>query len=158
TAVTIWSGIWFNSQNFSLKTSVIIGCSLMVLGKSLSLLFPKYLPISKPLWTPTFVMASSGWSILKYTLVKLSLPYIPSIIIQSLNNVGQKSLEVYFAGEFFYVLLTMGENKSLWFKAKNTLTSLFKNENISRAILTTIFDVSLVGLAAFFTKYDVKFR
>lgn len=151
TAVTIWSGSWFmrNSSRFSDLQMLLLGSGLLGSGTLLAKLFPAYAPISKPLWTPAFVLASNGWTILKYLLVKLSLPRLPVAVSNTLAVVGRCNLETYFLGEILLLTLKyeIGEDrKSLWGVVQSWLNRLF-SPVVTQLLLTVAFDASLISFA-----------
>ncbi|KAG0687275.1 hypothetical protein C6P40_002574 [Pichia californica] len=150
TSVTIWSGSWFmrNSGNFSNIETFLLGSGLLSSGLVLSKISPEYMPISKPLWSPTFVLTSNGISILKYLMLKVTIPYFPTVLKNLLSIVGKHSMEVYFLGEI--VLLGLKycpkNGSSLWNRMESLLNKVLP-KGITQGILTVGFDISLVCFA-----------
>jgi len=66
-----------------------------------------WLPLSKPLWTPPFLLQTTGITLLSWTMASLydfpSLPYIPGL--PTLETMGRKSLEIYLAAEILQEFL-----------------------------------------------------
>ena len=60
-----------------------------------------YLPMSKPLWTPPFVIQTVGITLISWLLASLIdvYPSIPIPGIRLLEAMGRRSLEVYLAAE-----------------------------------------------------------
>lgn len=150
TAVTIWSGSWFmqNSPRFTDTQVFLLGAGLLGSGTLLTRVAPNYAPISKPLWTPTFVLASNGWTILKYLLVKVAIPYLPLAVTNALAVVGKCNLETYFLGELSLLALRyeFAEGRSFWTIARSWLYK-FCSPAVSQLLLTAAFDASLVAFA-----------
>jgi predicted acyltransferase len=159
TSVTIWSGSWFIQQNFTNLQTFLVGSSFLITGISLKSLSPNYFSISKPLWTPSFVLTSNGWNILKYLFVKLSIPYLPTSIENLLSLVGRYSIEVYFIGEILLLLLKFEYRgkKSIWKFCEYKLSNVF-GKGTSQTILTILFDATLIGFAALCNTYGWKLR
>lgn len=151
TSITIWSGYYFmqNKEKLTNFQNFLVGIGLFASGNLLSKAFPNLFPISKPLWTPTFILTSNGISILKYLLLKVSIPFLPELAKNILAVVGKQSMEVYFLGEILLLVLKY-ENKtsktSIWNKLELYLNKVFST-NISKTILTVAFDISLIGFA-----------
>lgn len=148
TSVTIWTGSWFMQQQFTNLQTLLFGSSSIIAGLLLSKILPSYFPISKPLWSPSFVLLSNGWSILKYLLIKISIPYLPISIKNLLSIVGKYSMEVYFLGEILLLGLKYesSKNKSMW-KLIETNLSRILTPKLAQVLLTIAFDVSLIGFA-----------
>lgn len=161
TTITIWSGSWFMQQNFNNLQTFLFGSCFLSSGLILSKISPNYFPISKPLWTPAFILTSNGWSILKYLLVKVSIPYLPKCITTMLSVVGKHSMEVYFLGELLLLLskYEFQKGKSLWTMLESWLLHIFPNKSaFSLTILTVAFDAALVGFALVCNSYKWKIR
>lgn len=161
TTITIWSGSWFMQQNFDNLQTFLVGSSFLSSGFILSKISPTYFPISKPLWTPAFILTSNGWNILKYLLVKVSIPYLPTSITSLLSVVGNQSMEIYFLGELLLLLskYEFQSGKSLWTICESWLSSVFYNRRgIAQTILTVAFDAALVAFACVCNSYNWKIR
>lgn len=108
TALSMVIGNIFISQRLSYSALQQVGgaASMIALGEVLHVSLPKYAPISKDLWSPSFVLVTSGTSILKYVAVEALVPYLPEGIRMVLEAVGRRSLEIYILS----MLATMGLN------------------------------------------------
>jgi predicted acyltransferase len=116
TSVSIWMGAWYASSKLSARDSLIAGMSSISAGFALARLFPKYAPISKPYWSPTFTLIAGGVSIVKYAAVGLIAPHLPEQVAYGLSCVGRRSLEVYFSSALLHsVLRRLGVD--CWFKS-----------------------------------------
>ncbi|ANB14762.1 hypothetical protein AWJ20_2369 [Sugiyamaella lignohabitans] len=105
TSVTMWLGSWYISSKLSPIESLLTGGSLASLGILLSKAFPQYVPISKPYWSPTFTLVAGGYSIVKYSLIELAIPYLPDFISYGLECLGRRSIEVYFSSAILHSIL-----------------------------------------------------
>lgn len=151
TTVTIWLGSWFISQNFNYKIIPFIGFSFILFGRLLSNAFPNMYPVSKPLWTPSFTLQTTGYSILNYCISNWLCLILPTSISNSIQLMGQYSLENYFFGELLLVGLKESYVRSsgvtLWDKIKSFFKFKFPFTNIDMSpyIMTSIFNVVLLG-------------
>lgn len=148
TSVTVWSGYWFAQANLSLNQSILLGMICMGIGYLSSRLIPKYFPISKPLWTPSFTMVSSGWSMFKFGLLQMLSPFIPSYIMRSLKIFGSHSMEIYFVGELLMIGLKhpLQSGKSVWHYCLDKLNRGL-TPRLSQATMTCLFEAILMGVA-----------
>jgi predicted acyltransferase len=112
TAVSMLIGRSFESQNLDLSQKLVASIGMITVGEAAHLLIPKYAPISKSLWTPSFVLVSSGISILKYLALDAVIPYLPTAIQNLLQAVGKRSLEVYAISTLLTLLLKLGGEQS----------------------------------------------
>jgi len=64
-------------------------------------LFQIFLPLSKPLWTPPFLLQTIGVTLLSWLLASLIdiYPSLPVPGVRLLETMGRRSLEVYLAAE-----------------------------------------------------------
>lgn len=95
TAVNMLVGQSAISANVSASQRLIGSLILIAVGQSLHIFIPKYAPLSKPLWTPSFALVTSGYSLLKLLLVQLITPHLPKPVEDFLGSIGQRSLEMY---------------------------------------------------------------
>ena len=93
------------SENSTLRSRIAFYITLLL--ASLILIHPLpsllgfYLPMSKPLWTPPFVIQTVGMTLISWLLASL-IDLYPSISIPGvrlLEAMGRRSLEVYLAAE-----------------------------------------------------------
>lgn len=159
TSVTIWSGYYFMQQSFSNLQTFLIGVGSLGLGLLTTKISSNYFPVSKPLWTPSFVLTSNGWSILKYLAIKSLVPYLPLNVRDTLAIVGRHSMEVYFLGEFLLLALKyeFREDNSIW-KILESGFNKFSKPNFTKAILTLSFDALLVWFAYWCHSNGLKIR
>ena len=113
TAVSMQIGRSFEDQNLTVSQKIIASLGMITVGEALHLLLPKHAPISKSLWTPSFLLVTSGVSVLKYLAVERAIPYLPSTIQTMLLAVGKRSLEVYIVSTLLTMLLKFGGEQSL---------------------------------------------
>lgn len=158
TCVTIWSGYWFSRLNFSTVQSFLVGAGSFSLGKLLAHLFPKMMPISKPLWTPSFVLTSNGVTIVKYALLKALLPYLPTAIVENIAIFGKYSMEIYFIGELLLMALKypIGQ-RSIWQHIKINCNKIF-SPFITETLLISSFNLTLIGIARLCDNYSLRIR
>ncbi|KXL50471.1 MAG: hypothetical protein FE78DRAFT_132171, partial [Acidomyces sp. 'richmondensis'] len=95
TAVSMLVGRSFGEQKLLASQRIMRGVGLIAAGEALHFVLPKFAPISKGLWTPSFMLVTSGVSILKFLLVEKVLPYLPVAVQNLLEAVGKRSLETY---------------------------------------------------------------
>lgn len=114
TAVSMIVGRAFEQKRFFRSESIVEGLGMIAVGEALHYFLPKYAPISKSLWTPSFVLVSSGISILKYFAMDAAYPYLPEIVKSVLEAVGRRSLEVYVVSSLLTMLLKYGGERSLF--------------------------------------------
>lgn len=116
TATSMLIGRSFTSsqknQNLSAAQKALVATTMITLGETLHYLLPKYAPISKSLWTPSFVLVTSGISILKYLAVEKIIPYLPLAFGNLLSDVGKRSLEVYVSSAVLTALFKIGGEQS----------------------------------------------
>ncbi|KAH3898655.1 uncharacterized protein SCODWIG_03813 [Saccharomycodes ludwigii] len=158
TSVTLWSGIWYARMKLDVNQSLMVGSSLLAGGKLLAFLSPNYFPVSKPLWTPSFTMISTGWSILKYSFLKMGISFLPKYVQSLLSIVGRQNMEVYFMGEILLLLLKYKQNKkSIWGYCYQKLGNYLPDWWV-QFFLTSSFNMTLVLFAVFCNKYRLKIR
>lgn len=122
TAVSMIVGQVFAAQKFTTREYGFGAVGMITVGEALHFLLPKYAPISKVLWTPSFVLVTSGISILKYLLVNAALPYLPAAVTSALSFVGRRSLEVYVLSTLATMGLKYGGSKSIWARSTATMS------------------------------------
>lgn len=161
TAVSIWSGAWFsNNVAFTNWQTLLLGSGFFSAGYLISKILPNYFPMSKPLWSPAFVLATNGVTILKYLLLKVSMPYLPNVVSHVLAVVGRHSLEVYFLGEITLLGLKYKPavgGKSIWTRIESFL-SKYLPRGLTQTLLTVAFDAALVGFALLCNSKGWKIR
>lgn len=159
TSVTLWTGYYIGNNRFSDKALILSGLLQFAMGKCLSLFSPRFMPLSKPLWTPSFVLITNSISIFKGMLLKKCLAYAPAVVVNSLAAVGRQSLEVYFIGEITLLLLKFnnGAGTSIWNIAEHLLTK-YMPKNLANTALLVLFDIFLVGSAFACSKWNLRLR
>lgn len=96
TAVSMWFGGWVNYYKPSFNEGFVTSLSLMSMGYMTSYAFPHAFPVSKPFWTLSFTMVTSGLSLLKYIVAKVIVQYVPLRPVQVL---GRHSLAAFVLSE-----------------------------------------------------------
>jgi predicted acyltransferase len=112
TAISMQIGRWFEDRNLTVLQKAVASIGMITVGEAFHFLLPKYASISKSLWTPSFVLVTSGISILKYLALEGALPYLPTTIKSLLVAVGNRSLEVYAISTLLTMLLRIGGQQS----------------------------------------------
>lgn len=120
-ALSMLSGYLFQSYNLSMERSVVSGLGMIGLSLGLHTFLPAYAPISKSLWTPTFVLQSTGVSILKYTAMEALIPHLPQDVRYVLSCVGRRTLETFILSTLVQMGLQYGSD-SIWQRVKRALT------------------------------------
>ncbi|KAH8892712.1 hypothetical protein GQ53DRAFT_745795 [Thozetella sp. PMI_491] len=125
TAVSMLVGqLFVEASDLDIWHKAAVALGAIATGETLHGLLPKYAPISKSLWTPSFVLVSSGVSILKYLAVEAGLPYLPAGVQGLLQAVGRRSLEVYIVSTILTVLLGMAKRQPTGAKSLSWLESV----------------------------------
>lgn len=114
TAVSMLVGQSFIEQNLTVPQKLMASVGMISVGEALHFLLPKYAPISKSLWTPSFVLVTSGVSILKYLALEKAIPYLPPTIQDLLLAVGKRSLEVYVVSTLLTMSFKLGGQQSIF--------------------------------------------
>lgn len=108
TMVTMLTGKYFQQQGGSATQKALTAVTLITTGEALSALLPKYAPMSKSFWTPSFVLVTSGYSILKYLALEHLIPQLPLFVRDLLIAAGQRPLESYIISYLFRELYKTG--------------------------------------------------
>jgi predicted acyltransferase len=124
TAVSMVIGRAFEQCTMVPSEKIAAAIGMITAGESLHYLVPKYAPISKSLWTPSFVLATSGYSILKYLAVQAATPYLPAVVQDVLQAVGRRSLEVYVVSTLLSMLIRAGGDRSILSRAMRLIGSV----------------------------------
>ncbi|KAH8680794.1 hypothetical protein BX600DRAFT_445069 [Xylariales sp. PMI_506] len=143
TAVSMIVGRSFTTANLTVLQKAITATSMVITGESLHFLAPKYAPISKGLWTPSFVLISSGISILKYLAVERAIPYLPVDVQDILQAVGRRSLEAYIISTLLTMLIRLGGEKSILKQGINKIGRI-----TGSAVADFIMSLGLTGTVA----------
>lgn len=154
TAITLDFGNKFASEILTLPQSLAVGVIAITSGFVLSKLFPKKLPMSKPYWTPSFVLAAGGFSIVKYACVAAAVPYLPEPVQYVLTCLGRRSLEVYLSGG---LLLSVANKFGLWKKLKSKLVDIL-GPRAGDLTICSLWQGLLAGLAVAYVKYGIKVK
>lgn len=143
TAVSMLIGRSFEQQRHPKSHMAVEAISMVAAGQALHYLLPKYAPISKSLWTPSFVLVTSGTSILKYLAVEALFPYLPDMIKSVLEAVGRRSLEVYVVSTLLTMMLKYGGDQSIFSRG-----ICFLKKVVGQAGSDFFMSLSLTGLVA----------
>jgi predicted acyltransferase len=139
-------------QGVSTSHKAVQAIGMIAAGEALHYLLPKYAPISKSLWTPSFVLVSSGTSVLKYLAVEAVFPYLPAVVRSVLEAVGRRSLEVYVVSTLLTMLFKYGGDQKSVFARGVTVLKKFVGQAASdflmSASLTAIVAASAVSLVS----------
>jgi len=113
TAVSMLVGRSFEEQKeLPASQKIMTGIGMIAAGEALHLMLPKFAPISKGLWTPSFLLVTSGVSILKYLVIENVHPYLPAAVRNLLEAVGKRSLETYAISTLLIMLFKLRGEKS----------------------------------------------
>jgi len=153
TAVSMLIGQAFQLQTLSKSQKALESIGMIAVGEALHFMLPKYAPISKSLWTPSFVLVTSGTSILKYLAVEAMVPYLPEVVQSLLVDVGRRSLEVYIISTILTMMARFGGNESIYSRGKRTIEKM-----AGRAGADFFMSLSLTGLVAASAKVMVSQR
>ena len=153
TAVTMLIGQAFQQQALSKSQKALESMCMIAVGEALHFLLPKYAPISKSLWTPSFVLVTSGTSILKYLVAEALVPYLPDVIQSLLSDVGRRSLEIYIISTILTIVAKYGGEKSLLSRGRQSLQTI-----LSQGGSDFLLSLGLTGLVAASAKFMVSQR
>ena len=153
TAVSMLIGQAFQLQTLSSSQKAMESIGMIAVGEALHYLIPKYAPISKSLWTPSFVLVTSGTSILKYLAVEALVPYLPEMVQSLLVDVGRRSLEVYVVSTLLTMMVKYGGNESIYSRGKRVFKKL-----VGQAGSDLFMSLTLTGLVAASAKVMVAQR
>ena len=151
TAVSMQIGRSFEDQNLTVSQKIIGSIGMIAAGETLHLLLPKYAPISKSLWTPSFLLVTSGVSVLKYLALERVIPYLPTTIQTLLLAVGKRSLEVYIVSQLLTMLLKLGGQQSCMNRGMRLIGSV-----VGPAGADFIMSLGLTGIVAASAKFMVS--
>jgi len=143
TAISFLIGRSFAHSTLSRSQKLLKSVGMIALGETFHYILPKYAPISKSLWTPSFVLVTSGTSILKYLAVEVLIPYIPETIQSLLEVVGKRPLEVYVVSTLLTMILKYGGEQSLFSRATR-----FSGKEFGRAMPDLVVSLGVVGTVA----------
>lgn len=155
TTVSMLIGREFELGRFSTVQKLLGSLAMIVIGEALHLYLPKYAPISKSLWTPSFVLVTSGLSILKYLIVQSCAPMMPEPLLRTLRCCGQRSLEVYLLSTILEIGLLHGGAASIWERSLSFM-SQYMTRTIADFILSTSFTAVMAGAAVFMVTCRIK--
>lgn len=154
TSVSMWFGAWYAQEQLDIASSIKAGSITMAAGTALSYLLPKYFPLSKPLWTPSFTLVTAGYSMVKYAAVSALLPYLPKSINYFLTCMGRRSIEVFFSSAVLHNVLNRW---NLWSRAKEYLAQ-YIGYRAAEFALVACNNALMVYLATIYVKYGVRIR
>lgn len=153
TAVSMLIGQVFTRQTSSTSEKILESIGMIAVGEAMHYTIPKYAPLSKSLWTPSFVLVTSGIAILKYLTVEALVPYLPEVVQSLLVDVGRRSLEVYVVSTLLSIMARYGGESSLLSRGKRSLKTL-----VGQAGSDFFISLSLTGLVAASAKIMVSQR
>lgn len=154
TSVTMWFGAWYAREKLDIAGSLKAGSLTMAAGTALAYLLPAYFPLSKPLWTPSFTLATAGYSMVKYAAVSAAVPYLPDWVNYLLTCMGRRSIEVFFSSAVAHNILNRW---NLWTKAKEFL-SQYIGYRASDFLLVGCNNALMMFLATVYVKYGIRIR
>lgn len=163
--LSLWSGAKFvsavTSTNMSAASALGLGIGSVCAGIGLAKLFPRHFPVSKRLWTPSFVFVTSGTSIIKYVLVGMLTTCLPEWVTYPLSCLGQRSLEIYFYGALVRKLLKSyrahtTKDGSYWMRMKRWLNRHLHREWLSDLMLVLGFEGLLTVVAVYLVKTGIR--
>lgn len=172
TAITMWTGAKFiqyiSSPSSSIVSAFALGTCSIGAGYGIAWALPNYMPLSKRFWTPSFVLVTSGTSVLKYVLGSLITNTLPTCIVHPIACMGQRSLDVYFCGGLLRkVLKEYGaqttKEGSLWMRMKRWLNNSpivtfidKKHEWAADLVLVLGVEVILASTAVYLVKTGMR--
>lgn len=166
--LTLWSGLKFEAAALSVRDSACVGLGLLAGGYTLARAVPWLFPLSRRYWTPSYVLATSGVSVLKYAAGRVAVGWCPAWLTYALSCVGQRSLEVSFYGVVLRKLLkeygaTTTAAGSAWMRGKRCLSVRvgracrgWWRDWMSDAVLVLGVEGVLVGAAVYLVRSGVR--
>jgi len=151
TAASMLIGQSFQKQTASTSEKALESIGMIAVGEALHYLLPKYAPISKSLWTPSFLLVTSGTSMLKYLAVEALVPYLPKLVQSLLVDVGRRSLEVYIVSTLLTIMVRYGGDRGLYSRGKRFLENV-----IGQASSELVMNLTITGLVAASAKFMVS--
>lgn len=134
----------------------VLGSSLMIIaGESLDHVFPLYCPLSKGLWTPSFVLVMGGYCVLKFVAIQAVTPFLPGPVQYVLECVGQRSLEVYLISYLLEVGLLHGGSRSLWNRGL-TVLARYSSRPVADLVLSTAFTGLMAATAVVLCRRAIR--
>lgn len=134
------------SGRFSTLQQSAGALAMISLGEAMHIFLPKYAPISKTLWTPSFALVTSGTSIIKFLSVRVLTPYLPKPIENFLASIGRRSLEMYLLSTLTEMALQHGGARSIWTHAVSGVAQ-YTGRAAADFVLSVSFTI-LMGLGA----------
>lgn len=138
-SVSMWFGAWVSENVVSYNDAFMTGLSLFSFGHMFSYAFPRTCPMNKPYWTLSFMLSTTGVSLLRYTFVKAAVPYLPSMLTKLLSATGKHTLLLFFASA---VLDKVGVTAQV-----KRLVNKFVGGIAGDLISTTVINTGLASLA-----------
>jgi predicted acyltransferase len=157
TAVSMLLGRAFVELPLPVSHHLVAAAGMITVGEAAHFMLPKYAAISKSLWTPSFVLVSSGLSILKYVAVERGLRYLPSAIQDTLQAVGRRPLEVYIISTLLIMVANYGESQSLMARGKRLL-SRFVGLPTADFVLSSGITGLVAAAAQFLVSRNIRLR
>lgn len=154
TAVSMWLGYYYETFQPDVSNSLQTGGGLIAAGAALSYLLPSFLPLSKPFWTPTFVLLTGGYNILKQTAIKAAIPYLPCGVKCVLKCLGKRSLEVFFSS---MIVSSIGKKTGWWNKIKSFFNK-YIGETGSDVAMLALNHTLMASLAVFYVRNNIQIR
>ncbi|CAN6675087.1 hypothetical protein TRVA0_085S00166 [Trichomonascus vanleenenianus] len=156
TAVTAWLGYYYMHfyPEAGVKESLQLGGGLIAIGSALAITLPRFFPVSKPFWTPSFTFIAGGYSVLKYAAVSAALPYLPGPVKYVLTCLGRRTTEVFFSSA---ILQQVQRRWNLWDRAKTWLAQYI---GVRGADLTLVMlnNALMAFLAVQYVKHGIRIK
>lgn len=96
-SVSMWFGAWVSYNVVTYNDAFMTGLSLVSFGHMFSYAFPRTCPMNKPYWTLSYMLSTTGFSLLKYISIKAAIPYLPPLVSRICASTGKHTLLLFFA-------------------------------------------------------------
>lgn len=143
------------SLSMTMLQASISGVAMIALGEALHINVPKFAPLSKSLWTPSFVLVTSGISLLKYASVRQLVPYLPAIARSCFIALGRRSLEIYLLSSCVESLLMLGGHRSVWFTTMSQLEKVM-SRTVADLSMSLAFTASMAAAAVVMVRMKLR--
>lgn len=140
-------------------TSLSTACLILIFP--LPILLSYLFPISKPLWTPPFLVQTAGISILSWLLASI-IDIYPSIrSLSPLEALGRRSLEIYLLAEIlqeFAMHPGKRTGEGLWDKAVQGLVEIGMGRGTSCLVVSCIWSLMFTGIGVMLDRLGWRLR